>query len=94
MFFCFLLLGFTVVIAVSIELIYKMKKASKLAELGEEEADIIQFLRKMGRRAYQSNIMRALESSKTSTWRYIKRLEEKNLVRAEKVGGKNLVILK
>ncbi len=93
-FFWLLFLGFAVIVAVSIALIYKMKKASKLAELSEEEADILQFLRKVGGRAYQSDIMRALGLPKTSTWRYIKRLEEKNLVRVEKIGGKNLVILK
>ena len=87
-------MGFAVIVAVSIAFIYKMKKASKLVELSEEEADIIKFLRKMGGRAYQSDIMRALGLPKTSTWRYIKRLEEKNLVRVEKIGGKNLVILK
>ena len=93
-FFWYLLSGFAILIAIPIVLIYKMKKASKLAELSEEEADILQFLRKMGGRAYQSDIMRALGLPKTSTWRYIKRLEEKDLVKVEKIGGKNLVILK
>lgn len=75
-------------------LLYRAKKRDVPARLSEEEADIIRFLKKSGGKAYQSDIMRALGIPKTTTWRYVKKLEEKNLVKIEKKGGKNLVVLK
>ena len=70
------------------------KKKSYEAELERDiDVQIVEFLKKKGGKAKESEIRQALVLPKTSAWRAIKRLERKGIVRVEKVGKENLVIL-
>jgi len=54
---------------------------------------IIKTLEKKGGSAFQSELQRAIPIPKTTLWRHIKKLERMGIVRIEKVGNQNRVVL-
>jgi len=63
-------------------------------ELNDLELSIIRFLEDSGGSALESEIAKALGAPRTSIWRSVKRLEEWGLIRVEKSGNRNRIILK
>lgn len=75
-------------------LFYRSRKVGSYIRISEQEADIIDILRKLGGKAYQSDIAKLAGLPRTTAWRYVRRLEERGLVRVVKRNRENLVILK
>ena len=69
-------------------------KGRRKVELDYREKRIVEFLSKIGGRALESEIRENLKLPRSTTWRILKRMEEKGLVRIRKVGLQNEVELK
>lgn len=82
-----------VVIVVMFLYWYAKRKKKELPIDRSIDAQILEFIKKKGGAAKESEIREALILPKTSAWRAIKRLERQGLVRVEKKGKENLVIL-
>ncbi len=84
------------VIIVIVGLVYALYTKNKKRESAVErsmDAQILEFIKKKGGTAKESEIRESLILPKTSAWRAIKRLERQGLVRVEKRGKENYVIL-
>ena len=90
------IVGIAIIAIILLVAIFMMKKGSKkeIRSLREEDRAIIEYLKKRGGEAYESEIHRDLLIPRTSAWRAIKRLERLGLVKIEKEGGRNKVVLK
>ncbi|ADM28399.1 conserved hypothetical protein [Ignisphaera aggregans DSM 17230] len=87
-----------VVIAIAIIMLYifirrRHVHGEESEVLGDIDTMIIKSLEKKGGSAFQSELQRAIPIPKTTLWRHIKKLERMGIVRIEKVGNQNRVVL-
>lgn len=61
--------------------------------LGDVDMAIVKALESSGGRAFQSELQSHLGIPKTTLWKHIKKLEKLGIIKVEKVGGKNVVVL-
>jgi len=78
--------------AVLVLAVFLVKRRSSIV-LTEEEEVIVNALKRYGGRAYQFEIARELPFPKTTLWKYVRKLEEKGVIRIEKRGVQNYLIL-
>lgn len=71
----------------------RRRKGKGVKGLKPEDREIVEFLRKAGGFAYESEIQKSLALPKTSAWRAIKRLERLGIVKVTKEDGRNKVTL-
>jgi uncharacterized membrane protein len=94
--------GVSVALGVSFLLMYQRYRwnlkgrvlVSKNQMLNEEEKRILIFLSKKRGKAFETELARSLELSRTSAWRHVRNLEDQGLVVTEKLGSQNLVRIK
>jgi len=87
-----------VVAALAIVLVVVLLLHSRSRKLSSEELDdidraIIKALEKRGGSAMQSELQKELAIPKTTLWRHVRRLERAGILRVEKVGQQNRVVL-
>ncbi|AAL81153.1 transcriptional regulator [Pyrococcus furiosus DSM 3638] len=70
-----------------------LNKIAKEYNLNDEEVNALRFLLSMGGKASQSELRKALDLPKTTTWRMVKRLEQMGLIKVYKVGRENWIEL-
>ena len=70
------------------------KRKQIYVRLSEGEAEILSILKDLGGKALQSDVIRLSGLPKTTAWRYIKKLEEKRLIKIKRQNKENLLILK
>lgn len=70
---------------------HKLKKVAM--ELGDVDMMIVKSLEKRGGSALQSELQKDIPIPKTTLWRHIKKLEKLGIVRIEKLGTQNRIIL-
>ena len=85
--------GVIIVILGIVYALYAKKRKRESAVERSMDAQILEFIKKKGGTAKESEIRESLILPKTSAWRAIKRLERQGLVRVEKRGKENYVIL-
>ncbi len=83
-----------VIALVSVLIFYMKYRVDRYVRISEEEAEIISILRKLGGRAYQSDIIKLSGLPRSTAWRYIRKLEEKGFLRIVKKNRENFIILK
>ncbi len=83
-------LGVVLIIAV---LLLRGRRSEVSEELRYEEVEILNALKALGGRAFQSEIARIVDQPATTLWRNIRRLEEKGYIRVEKKFGRNYLTL-
>jgi uncharacterized membrane protein len=71
----------------------RRRKGKGVKGLRPEDREIVEFLKKVGGSAYESEIQKSLALPKTSAWRAIKRLERLGIVKVTKEDGRNRVTL-
>jgi len=67
-----------------------LKKRKKPLELSMDEKKVLELIREKGK-VSEAEIRMTLRLPKTTTWRIVRRLERKGLVRVRKIGGRNEV---
>ncbi|MGC8569417.1 MAG: helix-turn-helix transcriptional regulator [Nitrososphaeria archaeon] len=80
--------------AVFVYLLVRRRRRAQVKVERELDSRIIEFIRKNGGAAKESEIRQALVLPKTTAWRAIRRLEREGIVTVEKVGKENVVKLK
>jgi len=85
-------------VALAIVLVVALLLHSRSRKLSSEELDdidraIIKALEKRGGSAMQSELQKELAIPKTTLWRHVRRLERAGILRVEKVGQQNRVVL-
>lgn len=85
----------SVMIIVSLYFFIRRKQRLKRTsiELGDIDMMIVRSLEKRGGSAFQSELQKDIPIPKTTLWRHIKKLEKLGIVRIEKLGTQNRVIL-
>ncbi len=73
---------------------WRRKHHPVLETLDDVDQAILNVLRENGGSLYQSQLQQLTNIPKTTLWRHIQRLQERQLVRVEKVGGQNKVFLR
>ncbi|RLE73017.1 MAG: hypothetical protein DRJ37_01415 [Thermoprotei archaeon] len=83
-------IGVVLIIAV---LLLRSRRSEMSEELRYEEVEILNALKALGGRAFQSEIAKMVDQPTTTLWRNIRRLEEKGYIRVEKKFGRNYLTL-
>jgi uncharacterized membrane protein len=81
-----------VALAVIVSIIIYMRQRTE--GLDSTDREIIEYLKRRGGQALQSEIMNELKIPKTTLWRHVKRLEREGIVTVEQVGRVNIVKLR
>ncbi|GGP22394.1 hypothetical protein GCM10007981_18280 [Thermocladium modestius] len=85
-----------ILVAIGALVAYWRRKQNRpvLEALDDVDQAILNALRENGGSLYQSQLQQLTNIPKTTLWRHVQRLQERGLVRVEKVGGQNKVILR
>lgn len=90
----YIIAGICAICASIIAIIY-FKRRRILRSLGDEEMEVLKFIRERGGRALEAELReRFPHIPRTSMWRLIRRLEKRGIVQVRKVGLQNLIELK
>ena len=75
-------------------LFLKLRKRTIFEELDYDEIQILETIKKLGGKAFQSDVAKIVDLPSTTLWRNIRKLEEKGYLKIEKRYGRNYLILK
>jgi len=76
-----------------ISLKHRGDEKEKVEDLSDLEREILRIIRERGGEILQSELYRELGVPRTTLWRAVKRLEERGLVRVEKINRLNKIVL-